>query len=153
MQALRALLLVLTILDIQLIHVEQGCVNDVDSEELESQIKALNRIAVDSYDLVIASDNDCEKIKLPYWKSITVNAGYCNNMEDDLMISSYYYLESIIIKASTTTSSSTLANLNSLTIMNNPLLKSVVVEDGYSGTYGGCINVKRVSLTSMFDLI
>ena len=75
----------------------------------------------------------------------------------DLSISNYLNLESITIKASTSSTINTLEKLNSLTISKNPLLKSIVVEDGYgysSGSYyGGCVNVKSVSLTSLIDLI
>ena len=103
-------------------------------------------------DLVISSDADCEKIKQNGWTSITVNAGLCNSMTDDLDISNYYYLESITVKGSTSSKVSTLGNLNSLTISNNPLLKSIVTTDGYgyySGTYyAPFVNVKSVELTS-----
>ena len=116
--------------------------------------------------LVISNDNDCEKLSNPdsstlLSTSITVNAGRCNSLTGDLDVSHYPFLESITIKASTSMIN-TLANLNSLTISNNPLLKSVAVENGYryysssSGSYtyyGGCVNVKSVSLTSLIDLI
>ena len=74
-------------------------------------------------------------------------------MIGDLNISNYTNLQSITIKASTTLQQMTLSNLNSLTISNNPNLKSFVVEDGnYQsgyGNFGGFINVKNVILKGM----
>ena len=124
--------IVLKILDMMLIHVEKWCRFDVDSNNLANCIHNGECNAA-RMGLVISNDNDCEKLSNPdsstlLSTSITVNAGRCN----------------------------------SLTISNNTLLKSVAVENGYryysssSGSYtyyGGCVNVKRVYLTSLIDLI
>ena len=104
-------------------------------------------------DLIINNDDDCEKIKDNTWKSITVNAGLCNSMIDDLVISNYTHLESIVIMADNQNSINTLANLNSLIIIDNPKLQSIVLGEGYwtDSFYGACVNVNSVQLISMTE--
>ena len=104
--------------------------------------------------LIVSTDEDCEELLLTHWNEIIVNPGCCNEMANDLVISNYMNLERITIKANASSPMNTLANLNSLTISNNPLLTSIVIEDGYGydGIYGGCINVASLSLASLNDL-
>ena len=108
-------------------------------------------------DVVISSDDECFKLSHPGAESITVNAGYCNHLTDNLVISDYPYLEFITIKANSTSAINTLANLNSLTVSNNPNLKSFVVEDGFYqkglGNYGGCLYVKSFYMISLISFI
>ena len=133
---------------------------NVDSEVLLNLIKTSEKNK-DGADLVILGEGDCSKIGFHHWRNITLKAGYCNLISSDMVISSHGFLRTIVIKGSPTSAANTLGNLNSLTIKNNPLLKSVVVEDGFgshysSGStnyYGGCANVKSVSLTGLIDLI
>ena len=126
--------------------------NNVVSEKLKNMILKTHLIP-NSGDLTISKDSDCEKLFNRGTSSIIIEAGYCNELTGDRRISYYPYLESITIKASTTSEINTLANLNSLTISNNPLLKSIIIEDGYDISYGSCVNVKELYLTSLIGLV
>ena len=82
-------------------------------------------------DLIISSNTNCEKLHENGWKSITVYEGYCNSIEEDLIIGNNPCLQSITLYKNT------LKNLNSLTIINNPQLQSIVTNDGYGGWTSG----------------
>ena len=105
------------------------------------------------------SDDECNKINLKHWKSIIVNAGFCNSMKSNLDISNYGFLRRIVIKSSSTSAKNTLGNVKVLTISNNPLLEDFVTEDGYilSGDpnkiyYYGCFRNSSLVLESLTDL-
>ena len=108
-------------------------------------------------DVVISSDDECFMLSHPGAESIIVNEGCCNHLTDNLVISDYPYLEFITIEANNTSAINTLANLNSLTVSNNPNLKSFVVEDGLyiknADGYGGCLNVPSLKLISFNSFI
>ena len=132
----------------------------VDSESLAGLIKT-NTKQNNGVDLVITSDSDdeCNKINLKHWKSITVNAGLCNSMKSDLAISNYGFLRTIVIKSSSTSAKNTLGNVKLLTISNNPLLEDFVTEDGYylypdsnNIYYYGCFRNSSLILESLIDL-
>ena len=74
--------------------------------------------------LEITNDNDCYKIQYPCWSSIVVYANLCNNITSDISISNSNYLESIVVKEWS------FRNVSSLSISNNPSLKTFVVDIG-----------------------
>ena len=74
--------------------------------------------------LEITNDNDCYKIQYPCWSSIIVYANLCNNITSDISISNSNNLESIVVKEWS------FRNVSSLTVSNNPSLKTFVVNIG-----------------------
>ena len=81
-------------------------------------------------------------------KGLVIGEGCGNEMKDDLELCGFENLESIVVKKDT------LKNLNSLKISDNPLLKSIEIEDGDGGwsddsrNTGAFYNVKNVTITS-----
>ena len=78
-------------------------------------------------DLIISSNTNCEKLHETGWKSIIVYEGYCNSIQEDLIIGNNPCLQSINLYKNS------LKKLNSLTITNNPQLQSIVTNEGYGG--------------------
>ena len=72
--------------------------------------------------MVVADDNDCDKLLQNGWITITVNAGLCNSMTSDLIISNNPCIESIYIHKNS------LKYTNSVVISNNPQLQSIDTE-------------------------
>ena len=70
--------------------------------------------------LVIADDNNCEKINLKNWYTIEVGANKCNSMTS-LSLTDCPYLSSIII------GDNSFQGVLTLVISNTPLLNSFVV--------------------------
>lgn len=87
-------------------------------------------------DLVVKSDDDCEKLLETGWKTITVNVGLCNSMKTDLTIRDYPYLREIVVKKNS------LLYLNSLTITKNSQLTKIETDTCFK-------NVKTVVISGI----
>lgn len=87
-------------------------------------------------DLVVKSDEDCEKLLQTGWKTITVNVGLCNSMKSDLTIRDYPYLREIVVKKNS------LNYLNSLTITKNSQLTKIETDTCFK-------NVKTVVISGI----
>ena len=130
---------------------------DEDGNELDSWIIAdsdtnteikydADESLTEDADTIISDDSDCNQLLESGWKSITVNEGLCNSLTSNLILSDNPWLESIDIKKNS------LKNLNSLVIINNTQLSSIVTEDGqgYPDYPGVGYYVKSVELSSIF---
>ena len=122
-----------------------------DSLQVKSQIIShLNPISC-SGSLIVSSNSDCSKLYQNGWTSITVNEGYCNSLTTNMIISDYSCLETLYFKVNS------LKYLNSLIIKDNPLLRSIDIEDGNGGWNGNDSRntgvfyyVKSLTLSSIF---
>ena len=74
-------------------------------------------------------------------KELVIGEGCGNGMKDDLELCGFENLESIVVKKNT------LKNLNSLMISDNPLLKSIEIENGEYEKHA-FFYVKNVTITS-----
>lgn len=75
---------------------------------------------------VTEDNNDCEKISLNCWGSITLASSRCNSLSIPLNISNYPYLQSISFGRNS------LEEITSLTISNDPHLETINIEDNSS---------------------
>ena len=92
-------------------------------------------------DLIVSSEDDCDKLLEGGWTTITVNEKMCNAMACDMIISNNPCLGEIVVMKNS------LMNLTSLTITNNTQLTRIeTIYSGYTTMTGAFSYVKSVMI-------
>lgn len=77
----------------------------------------------DNNPLILANDNEFDKLNDKNWSSITVNEDLFKEMRDEMVLNDYPHVQYILIQKGS------FRRISNLTISNLPELKTIIIED------------------------
>ena len=77
----------------------------------------------DNNPLILANDNEFDKLNDKNWSSITVNEDLFNEMRDEMVLNDYPHVQYILIQKES------FRRISNLTISKLPELKTIIIED------------------------
>ena len=77
----------------------------------------------DNNPLILANDDEFDKLNDKSWSSITVNEDLFNEMRDEMVLNDFSHVQYILIQKES------LRRISNLTISNLPELKTIIIED------------------------
>lgn len=106
----------------------------------------LDDLRVWAYNKEVIVDS-CEAIINSWFASkIIVKEGSCNDFIGDYLLKDYFNLKTLVMEKNT------MQNLNTLTIKDNMMLESIIIEDG-SDFKSALENVNIIVITSIIDFL